>query len=339
MAEKALFLNSQGIIQQLPDGSIINIGGASWPTFTVNGVGIVLENGTITTGGTLNLQTIYNGSIDINGDASIKLLPGRDLVVYDDTNNSIFFKIDSETGKITITGDLEVAGSSVVVDSTIQDADHWRISPVSAITTALKIEPEFNSPIVDLVSIKNVVGGPIIFKIDKDGNTYLSDLFVLNDTTISGDIIISGLVDGVDISTLDTTVSSLSSTVLTLSSDISNHITSSPTFKHAATEISVIAPLYAPSVTNVQELVDALEQLLGGGGPVTYPCNGFEHIQNTQSIIWSIAHLGNTKRVQVTIYDNTDSAILPDEIILTDNNNITVTFTEPQDGRAILILF
>lgn len=68
-------------------------------------------------------------------------------------------------------------------------------------------------------------------------------------------------------------------------------------------------------------------------------CSGYEHTQLVASNSWVVNHAGNTKRIQITIYDATDNVILPDEITLTDNNNITVTFTEPQDGRAILILF
>jgi hypothetical protein len=267
MSIKPLFRNNQGLIQQIQDGAIINIGGTSWPSFTVNGIGIILEDGTSTTGGSsLNLQTIYNNSIDSSNNASIKLITGRDLIIYDDTNNSIFFKIDSETGKVTITGDLEVAGSSVLVDSIIQDSDHWRISPASSITTALKIEPEFNSPLVDLVSIKNVLGGPIIFKIDKDGNTYLKKLNVSTDIDIIGNINISGLVDGVDISALELSFNSLSTLVSNIQNDISLHITPSTTTKHASTEISVIPPSYAPGTTNVQQVLDALESLIGSGG-------------------------------------------------------------------------
>lgn len=266
MTVKPLFRNSQGSIQQLIDGEIVNIGGTTWQGFTIGGLGVLLEDGSSTTGGVINLQTIYNNSIDLSSDASIKLITGRDFVIYDDTNNSIFFKIDSETGKVTITGDLEVAGSSVLVDSVIQDSDHWRISPASSITTSLKIEPEFSSPLVDLVSIKHILGGPIVFKIDKDGNTHLQKLNISTDLTLIGDIIVGGLVDGVDISTLQSSVTVLSSVLSTLQSDFLTHTTLSPTLKHASTEISVIAPSYAPGTVNVQEVLDVIGPLLGGGG-------------------------------------------------------------------------
>ena len=68
-------------------------------------------------------------------------------------------------------------------------------------------------------------------------------------------------------------------------------------------------------------------------------CTGFEFTQSTPALLWNVNHGGNTKRVQITIYDTTDNVILSDAIELTDNNNLTVTFTSPQDGRAVLILF
>lgn len=73
--------------------------------------------------------------------------------------------------------------------------------------------------------------------------------------------------------------------------------------------------------------------------PVTSLCVGFEHIQNTPALTWNIFHNGGTKRIQITIYDVSDNVILSNEINLIDNNNLSITFTEPQDGRAILIMF
>jgi hypothetical protein len=68
-------------------------------------------------------------------------------------------------------------------------------------------------------------------------------------------------------------------------------------------------------------------------------CSGFEFIQTSPSLIWNINHNGGTKRIQITIYDMSDNVILSDGISLIDNNNLTITFSQPQDGRAILIMF
>lgn len=335
--KKPLFRNQQGLLQQLQDGSIVNIGGTTWPGFTIDGIGVLLEDGSSTTGGSISLQTVYNNSIDLSGDASIKLLTGRDLVIYDDTNNSVFFKIDAETGKVTITGDLEVAGSSSIINSVTQDSDHWRISPASSITTSLKIEPEFNSPLVDLVQIKHILGGPLIFRIDKDGNTYLKQLIVSENLSVIGNISVNGTVDGVDISVLQTQHNALSLSVSSLLTDFSNHIDLSPTPKHAAIEISVAPPVYAPTASNVQQVVDALAPLLGGIGAGQR--FGYEYTNGSPSVTWTIAHNGGTKRVHVSVYDTADDIVYPDNIKIVDNNHIEITFGIPQDGRAILILF
>ncbi len=79
---KPIFRGTDGVFAQLADGSIINIGGTIGPTFTVGGRGLMFDDGSSTSGGTgVTFQSVYNASFDSNGDAKIKLIPGRDFVI------------------------------------------------------------------------------------------------------------------------------------------------------------------------------------------------------------------------------------------------------------------
>jgi hypothetical protein len=231
-AKKPIYLTPQGVFSQLPTGSIINAGGVenTSNTFTVNGVGLLFESGDSTSGGGgITLQKVYNKS----SPASIKLATGKDLTIYDDDDNTLYFRIDAETGKVTITGDLEVLGNSSTVNTVVTDADHWLISPASGFTSAIAIEPDSAAGAfqVDILTIRKIHGGTPVLKIDKDGN-----------------IILTGLVDGVDVSQLNT--------------NFVNHTTLSSTSKHAASEVSVVGPftkIGAPP--NVEQALVALDAL------------------------------------------------------------------------------
>jgi hypothetical protein len=49
--KKPLILETDGVIEQLPNGGIINAGGTSWNTFTVGGRGLLFDDGSSTSGG------------------------------------------------------------------------------------------------------------------------------------------------------------------------------------------------------------------------------------------------------------------------------------------------
>jgi hypothetical protein len=58
---KPIILDDDGIFSQLPDGEIINAGGTDQSTWTVDGRGLLFDDGTSTSGGgSLTLQTVYN---------------------------------------------------------------------------------------------------------------------------------------------------------------------------------------------------------------------------------------------------------------------------------------
>lgn len=79
-----------------------------------------------------------------------------------------------------------------------------------------------------------------------------------------------------------------------------------------------------------------------GSGPVIVVGSsviGFEWVQAVADDVWSIAHLKNTKRVQVTIWDNNDEMIFSDTVKIIDGNNVQISFNTALSGRAILMLF
>ena len=254
---KPIFVNSDGRLQSAPEDSQLHIGSIVSPPglgFTVNGRGILLDDGSSTggTGTSITLQSAYNQSLDSENNASIKLTTGKDLVIYDNDQANLYFKIDSETGKVTITGDLEVFGTSTIITSTVQDADHWLISPALPFQSALIIRPDFNTGTVDLVSIRPGASSPNVFRITSDGTTIINDLSA-GHIYVNGNIDINGTVDGVDVSALQTQVTSLAATLTT-------HLLATTSTKHGAYQVGVTpSPAFAPGATDVQSVIDALD--------------------------------------------------------------------------------
>lgn len=311
---KPLFLDSDGIFARLPDGSVINIGGVQGPIFTVDGKGLWFDDGSSTGGnGTpVSLQTVYNRSAS---PAKIKLTTGKDFIIADDTDDGVFFKVDSRTGKVTITGDLEVAGLSTVINTTIQDSDHWIISPSAGSTTALKIEPDIGvTPIADLINVRVLNGQPAVFRIDKDGNT-----------VISKNLTVAGTINGVD--------------VAALKQEVDEHVNGTGN-KHHAASILIDAIVGLNGAANVQEALESLLSQIGQSGQIgNGDVSGYEHIQSTAATMWMISHGKNTKRTQVVLYDNDYQQIIPDVVKVMDQNTVAVMFASPVAGRAMLTLF
>lgn len=66
---------------------------------------------------------------------------------------------------------------------------------------------------------------------------------------------------------------------------------------------------------------------------------GFTFTKALAATTWSIAHNGNTTDFVAQIFDNSGIAILPDQITTIDVNNVQVTFSNAQAGKAQLSLF
>lgn len=317
MSNKPVILETDGVLGQLSNGAIINAGGTSHPSWTVNGVGVLLADGSSTAGGpsTITLQTVYNNTPAVAGEARIQLTTGKDLVIADDTNSSLFFKVDAETGKVTITGDLEVLGSSTIIDTVVQNSDHWQISPKSGTTSALRIEPDLGViPIVDIVSVRRTFATAPVFKIDAAGNL-----------TATQNLTVGGLINGVDI--------------IAVKNDLENHLMGTPGFRHLADDIDILPIASLPGATNVQQALEQINAKADTGGGGSGNVRGYEHIQVIPSTSWTITHNMASFRSQTTVYDTNWEQIIAESVKIIDNNTILVTFGSAIAGRAMVVLF
>jgi hypothetical protein len=317
MNVRPIVLELDGVFGRMLNGSIINAGGTTHDTWTVDGRGLLFDDGTSTApgGGTnLSLQRIYDLTTAVGGEAVIKMTLGKDFVLKDDTDDSLFFKVDAETGKVTITGDLEVLGNSTVIESVVQDSDHWMISPKSGAQTALKIEPDLGvTPLVDLVTIRRTFGSLPVFRIDKDGNVIATQNFTLG-----------GLLNGVDIAAFK--------------ADFDAHLAGTAPLRHQAADVDILPISTLPGAFNVQEaleLINAKADLNASSGAA----NGYEHVQLTPGVSWIVSHPLNSMRAQVTIYDTAWEQILPENVKILDASTILISFNTSVAGRAMILAF
>lgn len=313
MTTKPIYIEQDGVLAQIPDGTIINVGGTDWPTFTVGGRGLMFDDGTSTSpgGGTIDLQNVYNNSLPSDGQVTIKLVSGKDFAVGNGIASVTYFKVDSETGKVTISGDLEVLGNTTTIETTVTDSDHWLISPQQGTTTALKIEPDPGvTPAVDIVSIRRLNAQTPVFRIDKDGNIIASQ-----------NMTITGTINGVDIAQLK--------------SDFDAHLDGTGT-RHLAEDIDIVPILTLPAASNVQQ---ALEQINAKVESYGAQVRGFEFIKTTASITWTITHNLASTRAMCTVYNSAGDQIIPDRSKIVDANTLEITFTEAITGRAVIFAF
>ncbi len=309
--KKLVFLSPSGELYRLSDGDIVNIGGTAGPTFYVDGKALLFADGTPTDGSggsviSVSFQQVYDNS----NPAHIDLTAGKNLV-FSSLNNKQFI-FDAATGKVTITGDLEVMGQSTVIEGTISNVDQLNIAPPNNTTSAITVEPRPGVVLgTDLVKFKVANGGPNVFLIDSVGDTFLKNLTV------------DGLINGVD---FDLFVS-----------NVNAHLTPGTPIKHKASEISVEGPFTAVSGANVEEAlqsIDATLNSMGGGIIRTYA-----HVQSTAALIWTILHNQSSLNPTVTVYDSTGEQVWPDAVNVVDMNTINVKFVSPQDGKALILLF
>jgi len=72
--------------------------------------------------------------------------------------------------------------------------------------------------------------------------------------------------------------------------------------------------------------------------PMTNKRDTHVHTQSSTSATWAIAHNLNTVNPIVQIYDDTtQKLIIPDDVAIVDNNNVTATFSISLTGRAIVM--
>ena len=311
MSFKIVYLNEgTGELGRLPDNAIINAGGVSGSTFTVGGRGLLFSDGT-STGGSgsidFSLQGAYNASLD----GTINLSAGKDFII--NALNQKIFQVDASTGRVTITGDLTVLGSSTVIDGTLANVDQVVINPPSSGTSGLLIEPMVGVVMgTDLVRIRSQHAGPAVFTIDSSGNTLLKQLTV------------AGTVNGIDLSAFYTAFQA--------------HIAVGGT-KHSTDQISVDQTNFQNiSGSDVQEVLESIDTALSAS-PSGTTILTHEHVQSVAAATWFITHGHGSMRATVTIYDNDYIQVYPDEVKVLDGNTVRVLFNTAQAGRAMILLF
>lgn len=108
---KVLYVNpGTGEHGRLPDLGLTNIGGTTGPTFFVGGKPLLFADGTATDGSNSallanTLQGVYN----MSSPATVNFISGKDLQFT--AVSGQYFNFNADTGKVTISGDLEVLGS------------------------------------------------------------------------------------------------------------------------------------------------------------------------------------------------------------------------------------
>lgn len=336
---KPLYLQN-GLLKQSKAGDTLVIDSASLNTLLVSGKEVVLADGTLSsTGATatiINLQTAYNNT-NVSGDAVINLQSGKDFKLINSVSES-YLIFESDTGKLLISGDLEVAGSTTVVDSVVTNYDQLSITPSVPGITALTIEPDVGvSPALPLVKVKILNSGPDVFAILADGTTVLKDL------TIGGNVTITGDINNIDIDTL--------------TNNLNSHLLVSSN-KHIASEINLNPSSYSiPGITQVQAAISSIDTRIIGNNTTLGTHNtrittlenqvaainsdsvvGYQHNQASPATTWTITHNKNNKRLVAQVYDNTDSLIYPNSINITENT-VVIEFTTPATGTANIMFF
>ena len=198
----------------------------------------------------MTLQDVYDHSVADETDpgskfVSIKLATNKDLRFVDDTDDTVFLGIDSESGKVTISGDLHVSGTTTTVNSNETTFVNQLIKPGAPGTVALTIKPDTGvTPAADLISAYNngAEGSTPVFRIGADGKLYGAH------GSFSGNLTVTGDINGVDLGAL--------STSFTEHTDTTGN-------KHAAANIGFTATgNSALTNTNVQAAVEEVEDMV-----------------------------------------------------------------------------
>lgn len=67
--------------------------------------------------------------------------------------------------------------------------------------------------------------------------------------------------------------------------------------------------------------------------------DSYIHTQETSASTWNIPHNTNTENFILTVFDDRNKVIVPDEITVVDADNVDVTFAQfPTSGRAVLVI-
>jgi len=309
---KPIYLDDEGVFARLPDGALINASGVFGPIFSVGGKSVALSDASAALPGEegITFQKLYTENAKYRP-VAFQLQVGKNFAINDADNSPVFY-IDAETGKVTITSDLEVLGETSTVNTTITDTDSFLISPAASSTTALRIEPDAGvTPIVDIFTIRRTFGSPAVFKVDKDGNVIATQNLTVN-----------GLINGINLSQLKTTAD--------------QHYAGTGS-RHTASQIDITAIPSLSGATTVQTALVALVDNVTAD--IATKSVGYEHTQSTASNVWVVNHNKQTRRVSVVVYDDQWEQVIPGSVKLTDLDTVTITFGSAMAGAAILTTF
>lgn len=201
----------------------------------------------VSSAGGMTLQAVYDNSVTDDTDpankfVAIKLATNKDFRIVDDTDDTVYFGIDSETGAVTISGDLRVSGTTTTVESTVTKFSSQLIEVGAPGIVGLTIKPETAvTPAADLIAayISGAEDATPVFRLGADGKLYGGH------GEFSGSLSVTGTVNGVDVAVLNTA--------------FGEHTDTSGS-KHAASNIG-FTPLEGSALTasNVQTAVEELE--------------------------------------------------------------------------------
>lgn len=77
----------------------------------------------------------------------------------------------------------------------------------------------------------------------------------------------------------------------------------------------------------------------GGGGGGSSNVQGYTHVQSVPVNTWVINHAGDSLNVNVQIYNDTNNQIMPDEVIVVNDQTVHVEFNVPMTGKAQILMF
>lgn len=73
--------------------------------------------------------------------------------------------------------------------------------------------------------------------------------------------------------------------------------------------------------------------------PLTNEINTYIHAQGEASATWTVSHGLNSTTPLVQVYQASDGhMVIPGDIVPIDNNNLTISFGVPVDGRAVVMI-
>jgi hypothetical protein len=141
----------------------------------------------------MTLQLAYNNAPSAEPDIQLSGSDPFSIVAADGSPtmqiNNTYFKVwDSadqtptfmvSEGYVWIDGYLSITGSTLQVNTTVTDADHWLVSPLASTVPAINIKPE-SAFANDYILIEDSTGKDL-FKIDQNGDGYFSGTVDIHD--------------------------------------------------------------------------------------------------------------------------------------------------------------